>query len=46
MRQLREWGNCDQGRHILVAVARDLAAEIASRLMRGGGPHRDATQTR
>lgn len=56
VRQCREWGNCDQGRYILIAVARYLAAhfpterarlqtaEIASRLMRGGELHRDAMQ--
>src|SRR5262252_8019276 len=54
VRQFQEWGNCDQGRHILIAVARYLAAhfptqrallqtaDIASRLMRGGELHRDA----
>jgi nitrite reductase/ring-hydroxylating ferredoxin subunit len=54
VRQFHEWGNCDQGRHILIAVARYLAAhfptqrallqtaEIASRLMRGGELHREA----
>jgi hypothetical protein len=54
VRQFREWGNCDQGRHILIAVARYLAAhfptqrglmqtaDIASRLMRGGELHREA----
>jgi hypothetical protein len=26
VRQFHEWGNCDQGRHILIAVARYLAA--------------------
>jgi len=48
VRQFHEWGDCDQGRHILIAVARYLAAHfpteraqlqtaaIASRLMRGG----------
>ena len=47
-RQFQEWSNCDQGRHILIGVARYLAAhfptrrallqtaDIASRLMRGG----------
>ncbi len=51
-RQFREWGNSDQGRHILVAVTRYLAAhwptqrallqtaDIARRLMRGGELHR------
>jgi hypothetical protein len=54
VRQFREWGNCDQGRHILIAVARYLAAhfptqrallqtaDIATRLMRGGELHREA----
>ena len=54
VRQFREWGSCDQGRHILVAVARYLAAhfptqrallqtaDIAQRLMRGGELHREA----
>ncbi|MBV9374854.1 MAG: Rieske (2Fe-2S) protein, partial [Alphaproteobacteria bacterium] len=54
VRQFGEWGNCDQGRHILIAVARYLAAhfptqralmqtaDIASRLMRGGELHREA----
>jgi len=54
MRQFYEWGNCDQGRHILIAVVRYLAAhfptqrallqttDIASRLMRGGELHREA----
>ena len=48
VRQFHEWGNCDQGRHILIAVARYLAAhfptqrallqtaDIAGRLTRGG----------
>jgi len=54
VRQFHEWGNGDQGRHILIAVARYLAAhfpterallqtaDIASRLMRGGELHREA----
>ena len=54
VRQFREWGNGDQGRHILIAVARYLAAhfpterallqtaDIASRLMRGGELNREA----
>ena len=54
VQQFREWGNCDQGRHILIAVTRYLAAhfptrrallqtaEIARRLMRGGELHREA----
>jgi hypothetical protein len=53
VRQFRDWGNCDQGRHILIAVARYLAAhfptqrallqtaDIASRLTRGGELHRE-----
>jgi nitrite reductase/ring-hydroxylating ferredoxin subunit len=53
VRQFREWGNCDQGRHILIAVARYLAAhfptqrallqtaDIAMRLTRGGELHRE-----
>jgi hypothetical protein len=48
VRQFGEWGNTDEGRHILIAVARYLAAhspteraelqtaDIAQRLMRGG----------
>ena len=55
VRQFGEWGNTDEGRHILIAVARYLAAhspteraelqtaEIARRLMRGGELHREAT---
>jgi nitrite reductase/ring-hydroxylating ferredoxin subunit len=54
VRQFHEWGNCDQGRHVLIAVARYLAAhfpterallqtaDIASRLTRGGELHREA----
>jgi nitrite reductase/ring-hydroxylating ferredoxin subunit len=54
VRQFHEWGNCDQGRHILIAVSRYLAAhfptqrallqtaDIAIRLMRGGELHREA----
>jgi nitrite reductase/ring-hydroxylating ferredoxin subunit len=54
VRQFREWGDSDQGRHILIAVTRYLAAhwptqrtilqtaDIASRLMRGGELHRGA----
>ncbi len=50
VRQFGEWGNTDEGRHILIAVARYLAAhspteraalqtaDIARRLMRGGEP--------
>ena len=55
VRQFGEWGSTDEGRHILVAVARYLAAhspteraalqtaDIARRLMRGGELHQDAT---
>ena len=51
VRQFHEWGDGDQGRHILIAVARYLAAhlpteraalqtaDIARRLMRGGELH-------
>jgi hypothetical protein len=51
VRQFAEWGNGEQGRHILIAVARYLAAhfptqrallqtaDIARRLMRGGELH-------
>jgi nitrite reductase/ring-hydroxylating ferredoxin subunit len=54
VQQFREWGNGAQGRHILIAVARYLAAhspteramlqtaDIARRLMRGGDLHREA----
>jgi hypothetical protein len=56
-RQFGEWGgtDTDEGRHILVAVARYLAAhspteraalqtaDIARRLMRGGELHQEAT---
>ena len=53
VRQFGEWGNTDEGRHILIAVARYLAAhspteraelqtaDIAQRLMRGGELHQD-----
>jgi hypothetical protein len=53
VRQFHEWGDSDQGRHILIAVARYLAAhfptarahlqtaDIARRLMRGGELHRE-----
>ena len=53
VRQSHEWCNCEQGRHILIAVARYLAAhfptqrallqtaDIASRLIRGGELHRE-----
>jgi nitrite reductase/ring-hydroxylating ferredoxin subunit len=55
VRQFGEWGNTDEGRHILIAVARYLAAhspteraelqtaDIARRLMRGGELHQDPT---
>jgi nitrite reductase/ring-hydroxylating ferredoxin subunit len=51
VRQFTEWGNTDPGRHILIAVARYLAAhspteraafqtaDIAQRLLRGGELH-------
>jgi hypothetical protein len=54
VRQFGVWGNTDEGRHILVAVARYLAAhsptersglqtaDIARRLMRGGELHQEA----
>ena len=54
VRQFSAWGNTDEGRHILVAVARYLAAhspteraalqtaDIARRLMRGGELHQEA----
>jgi hypothetical protein len=53
VRQFGAWGNTDQGRHILIATARYLAAhsptertelqtaDIARRLMRGGELHQD-----
>ena len=53
VRQFGEWGNTDQGRHILIAVARYLAAhspteraafqtaDIAQRLLRGGELHQE-----
>jgi nitrite reductase/ring-hydroxylating ferredoxin subunit len=55
VRQFGEWGNTDEGRHVLIAVARYLAAhspteraelqtaDIARRLMRGGALHQDPT---
>jgi hypothetical protein len=55
VRQFGEWGNTSEGRHILIAVARYLAAhspteraalqtaDIARRLMRGGELHQEAT---
>jgi hypothetical protein len=51
---VRQWDNTDAGRHILIAVARYLAAhspteraalqtaDIARRLMRGGELHQEA----
>ena len=54
VQQFQEWGNGDEGRHILIAVTRYLAAhfptqrallqtaDIARRLMRGGELHRGA----
>jgi len=53
VRQFGEWGNTDEGRHILIAVARYLAAhspteraacqtaDIARRLLRGGELHQE-----
>jgi nitrite reductase/ring-hydroxylating ferredoxin subunit len=55
VRQFNEWGNTNEGRHILIAVARYLAAhspteraalqtaDIARRLMRGSELHQEAT---
>ena len=55
VRQFGEWDNTDEGQHILIAVARYLAAhspteraelqtaDIARRLMRGGELHQDTT---
>jgi nitrite reductase/ring-hydroxylating ferredoxin subunit len=54
VRQFAAWGDTDEGRHILIAVARYLAAhspteraalqtaDIARRLMRGGELHQEA----
>ena len=54
VRQFTAWGDSDEGRHILIAVARYLAAhspteraalqtaDIARRLMRGGELHQEA----
>jgi nitrite reductase/ring-hydroxylating ferredoxin subunit len=54
VRQFAAWGDSDEGRHILIAVARYLAAhspteraalqtaDIARRLMRGGELHQEA----
>src|SRR5262249_58571766 len=53
VRQFAAWGETDEGRHILISVARYLAAhspteraalqtaDIAARLMRGGELHQD-----
>jgi hypothetical protein len=53
IRQFTAWGNTDQGRHVLIAVARYLAAhspteraalqtaDIARRLMHGGELHEE-----
>ena len=58
VRQFHEWGDGDQGRHILIAVTRYLAAhwpterallqtaDIARRLMRGGELHREPQAAR
>jgi hypothetical protein len=55
VRQFEEWGSTGEGRHILIAVARYLAAhspteraglqtaDIARRLMRGGELHQEAS---
>jgi nitrite reductase/ring-hydroxylating ferredoxin subunit len=57
VRQFTEWGNTDEGRHILIAVARYLAAhsptergalqtaDIARRLMRGGELHQESASS-
>ena len=54
IRQFTAWGDCDEGRHILIAVTRYLAAhspteravlqtaDIARRLMRGAELHQEA----
>jgi hypothetical protein len=54
VRQFTAWGDTEEGRHILIAVTRYLAAhspteraglqtaDIARRLMRGGELHQDA----
>ena len=56
-RQFAAWGDTDEGRHILIAVARYLAAhspteraalqtaEVARRLMRGGELHQESEAT-
>jgi hypothetical protein len=57
IRQFTAWGNTDPGRHVLVAVARYLAAhspteravlqtaDIAQRLMRGGELHQESVSS-
>jgi nitrite reductase/ring-hydroxylating ferredoxin subunit len=57
VRQFGTWGDTDEGRHILIAVARYLAAhspterallqtaDIARRLMRGGELHQEAASS-
>jgi hypothetical protein len=57
VRQFTAWGDTDEGRHILIAVARYLAAhspteraalqtaEIARRLMRGGELHQESASS-
>ncbi len=57
IKQFTVWGNTDEGRHILIAVARYLAAhspteraalqtaDIARRLMRGGELHQEEGAT-
>jgi hypothetical protein len=57
VRQFSSWGNGDEGRHILIAVARYIAAhspteraalqtaDIARRLMRGGELYQDAAES-
>jgi hypothetical protein len=42
VRQFHEWGNGDQGRHILIAVARYLAAPLSdpARAAEAGGTFR------
>ena len=57
IRQFTAWGNTDAGRHILIAVARYLAAhspteraalqtaDIARRLMRGGELHQESVSS-
>jgi hypothetical protein len=58
VRQFTAWGNTDAGRHVLIAVARYLAAhspteravlqtaDIAQRLMRGGELHEEGEASR